>query len=169
MMNKLNNKPFKAKLAKGFTLIELMIAVAIVGILAAISVPAYSDYMNRSKVSEVMAVLNACKVSVAEFVVSNSNLPANAAQAGCDTTPNTTYAGNLTYRGTDGTISVVIQNVHPEINGLLLRLRPSSTPGTYTALPPGTTDIAYWQCGATGAMSAPGRRFLAANCRGNAF
>ncbi len=51
------------KLQKGFTLIELMIVVAIVGILAAIAIPAYKDYIVRSKVSECAATLGACKTS----------------------------------------------------------------------------------------------------------
>lgn len=168
MISSVKFRPYKAKLAKGFTLIELMIAVAIVGILAAISIPTFNDYLNRSKVSEVLAVLNACKVSVAEFIVSNNAMPVNAQQAGCDPTPNTSYAGKLAVNNT-GRISVVVQNVHPDINGDQIAIRPSSTPSPYTALPAGTTDISFWQCGGNQSAADPGRRFMAANCRSNVF
>ncbi|HPF59833.1 MAG TPA: prepilin-type N-terminal cleavage/methylation domain-containing protein [Candidatus Competibacteraceae bacterium] len=73
------------KLQKGFTLIELMIVVAIVGILAAIAIPAYKDYIARSKVSECAATLGACKTSVTEFYNTKVRMPANATSGGCST------------------------------------------------------------------------------------
>ncbi len=152
----------------GFTLIELMIAIAIVGVLAAISVPAYTDYLNRAKVSEAMAAINACKVSVAEFVALNGALPASADQAGCDATPNTQYIDALAV-GAGGVISATIRNVHPDINNDQLRIRPSSTPNAFTALPAGSTEIAWWQCGADSTVTDAGRRFLSANCRAASF
>src|SRR2546430_13421588 len=72
------------RLQQGFTLIELMIVVAIVGILAAIAIPAYQDYVARSKVSEAMAALGACKTSVTEYVQVNAGVaPDTLAKAGC--------------------------------------------------------------------------------------
>ena len=64
------------KAQKGFTLIELMIVIAIVGILAAIALPAYQDYIVRAKLSEAMVSLAEAKTSVAEYVAANG-LPAN--------------------------------------------------------------------------------------------
>jgi type IV pilus assembly protein PilA len=55
------------KIQKGFTLIELMIVVAIIGILAAIAIPAYSDYTKRAKVTELVTAGSACKASVSEY------------------------------------------------------------------------------------------------------
>jgi type IV pilus assembly protein PilA len=69
------------QLQKGFTLIELMIVVAIVGILAAIAVPAYQDYTIRAKVSEGLQMAGAIKTTVSEYIISNGSVPASSTNA----------------------------------------------------------------------------------------
>ena len=71
------------KLQQGFTLIELMIVVAIIGILAAIAIPAYQDYTIRSKVTELINAAGVCKTSVAEYYQSLGAFPSSQTQAGC--------------------------------------------------------------------------------------
>jgi type IV pilus assembly protein PilA len=70
------------KAQQGFTLIELMIVIAIVGILAAIALPAYQDYLVRSRMAEPMAALAEAKTSVAEFLAARNRLPDNQTEAG---------------------------------------------------------------------------------------
>lgn len=77
---------------QGFTLIELMIVVAIIGILAAIAIPSYQDYTKRAHVSEGLALAGAVKTGVAEFFGSNGTLPTNNDSAGAAT--GTSITGN---------------------------------------------------------------------------
>ena len=86
------------KVQQGFTLIELMIVVAIIGILAAIAIPAYQDFTIRSKVTELINAAGVCKTSVAEYYQAKGTFP-GATDSGCSTvgtansTPPTVAAG----------------------------------------------------------------------------
>jgi type IV pilus assembly protein PilA len=75
----------KRNLQKGFTLIELMIVVAIIGILAAVALPAYQDYTKRSHVSEGLSLAGGAKTAVTEYFSSKGEWPTSNAQAGIAT------------------------------------------------------------------------------------
>lgn len=135
---------------KGFTLIELMIVVAIIGILAAVALPAYSDYTKRAKMSEVMAFASAAKTAVSECLLDqgaltscDSNLEAGMAAAGDITS---TYVKSVTVTETTAAIVLALQNLDSTLNAATVTLTPTvSTGGSIGwACNVSTTDIAKY-------------------------
>ena len=139
------------RVQQGFTLIELMIVVAIVGILAAIALPAYQDYVIRSKMSEAVAAAAACKTSISEYVSTKNAWPTNADTAGCSTLQ-TTYVSTLTVTGS-GVISVTTRNTGSKTGDCILTLA-----AQYAALP----DITGW----LGTHSGCDAKYVPSNFRG---
>jgi type IV pilus assembly protein PilA len=151
---------------KGFTLIELMIVVAIIGILAAIALPAYQDYTIRAKVSEVMLAADGCKTAVAEYLQSNNSFPADANQAGCGTAGSKYAAPGLTVSNTTAAITVTVQGTGSAADTQTLILQPTSTTDRKTAISIAAgvmTPVLSWSCGTSATTTA--LKYFPASCR----
>jgi type IV pilus assembly protein PilA len=114
------------KTQQGFTLIELMIVVAIIGILAAIALPAYQDYTVRAKMSEVILAGDTCKTSIVEASQTGlASAPSAANSFGCESTsPVSQYVASVT-TDTAGVITITAQNIRTgDPNGKAVLLTP---------------------------------------------
>jgi type IV pilus assembly protein PilA len=141
----------KRSLQKGFTLIELMIVVAIIGILAAVALPAYQDYTKRAKMSEVILAASACRTSITEIVQSNTavSLP-DGGEWGCEASTSTSLYVAQIATNDDGAVRVTSQNIGTGADGTVF-LVPAVANGA----------ISRWDCG-PGTVLA---KFLPGSCR----
>jgi type IV pilus assembly protein PilA len=139
-------------LQKGFTLIELMIVVAIIGILAAIAIPAYQDYTIRSKVTEGLNLAGSAKVAVGEGFQSN-DIPGVTAAAGAWNSEFTAtkYVSGITIGSATGVITITYGANTPQISTDTLILSPSIKG---VALAAGQSGEIDWACTSVGNATA---------------
>mgnify|MGYP003155072177 CR=1 FL=1 len=154
----------KAQMQKGFTLIELMIVVAIIGILAAIALPAYQDYTNRAKVSELILAASACRTTITEVVQSATGSLPDPGSWGCESNSATSqYVASIETQA-GGVIRVTAQNITGDINGRFLTLIPSGNATGAVSVPVAGGTVARWVCGGDGTTIPV--NFLPGSCRG---
>ena len=152
------------RIQKGFTLIELMIVVAIIGILAAVALPAYQDYTVKAKVSEVVLAASACRTAISETVQSATALPAANAW-GCEVTAGsgTKYVSTIATDGA-GVVTVTPTAALAPATGTV-KLAPCSNSGATTfatcTAPTAGGIVGTWVCG-PGTMTA---KYLPGSCK----
>ena len=145
----------KRNLQKGFTLIELMIVVAIIGILAAVALPAYRDYTVRAKVSELILAASAGKTDVSEYVNTYGVMPSAASLP--LTAQLSKYVASVSYTGqtaSTGYILVTATAAEPAINAAQIALNGVATNGQVV-----------WTCNTTNTGTPIQAKYLPASCK----
>ena len=144
------------KVQQGFTLIELMIVVAIIGILAAIAIPAYQDYTIRAKVTELINAAGVCKTSVAEYYQTKGVLPPDITTSGCSTTGTANSAPPVV---TAAGIKVTA------IGNLATQLGAGVDFGYVPTIAAAGQPITAWDCTAANGLTKITPKYLPASCR----
>jgi type IV pilus assembly protein PilA len=150
---------------RGFTLIELMVVVAIIAILAAIAVPAYQDYTVRAKLSEVIIAVSACRTTITEIYQSRVS-PPGANNWQCENGALSRYVAGVATNA-DGKVSATIQGIGASVDGKFVTLLPLISDNTPASAASNMGSSLFgWRCGAAADGTDLPPRYLPSSCRG---
>ena len=148
---------------QGFTLIELMIVVAIVAILAAVALPAFQSYSARTKVSEAILALSVCRTAIGEVYQSGSIAPAPD-NWGCESTTGSRYVAGVS-TDANGVATATLTNIAGNVNGKKVTLAPFIAGAPANAATDMGKSVTEWSCGGLG--TDLGLTYLPSSCRGS--
>jgi type IV pilus assembly protein PilA len=153
------------RVQQGFTLIELMIVVAIIGILAAVALPAYQDYTKKAQMSEVVLAASSCRTAITEAIQSSTTLP-GAGSWGCESSSPTSKFVKAVSTDATGEVTVETRGFSDTaLNDKFVTLKPLNASG---GDPAAGSQVSSWRCGATSdGTSTELVKFLPGSCRGN--
>jgi type IV pilus assembly protein PilA len=152
------------RVQQGFTLIELMIVVAIIGILAAVALPAYKDYTVKAKMSEVILAASQCRTTVAEVYQTATAAP-GANNWGCGEGTTTTKYVSSVATDANGVITITAANIDAAVNNTTIRLVPQNAAGAALTVASNLGEqVAQFRC-LPGTTSPVPQKYLPGSCR----
>jgi type IV pilus assembly protein PilA len=150
--------------AQGFTLLELMIIVAVIGVLTSIALPAYQDYAIRAKLSEVLLAMSVCRTQITELYQQGGSAP-GANNWGCETGVASRYLASIE-TDADGRVSARVDGINSALNNKIVTMMPLAGPDTPAGVGAQFGSGLYgWRCGSVADGTNVPPQYLPASCR----